>query len=121
MGKLGLKRPDVIGCCQAHRQSPILGFFTSIPEVRDANKYERAQKLILGLLSKDGLNLNTEKVRRAADHTNKGAGSIKAATKDRKRYNSKDKAKKVTIPNKEIQNTATPSLISTLYSRIFKP
>jgi hypothetical protein len=32
--ELPLKRPDVIRCCQAHRQSPILGFFTSIPEVR---------------------------------------------------------------------------------------
>ena len=32
--ELSLKRPDLIGCCQAHHQSPILGFFESAPEVR---------------------------------------------------------------------------------------
>src|ERR1700735_3191890 len=31
---LPLKRPDLIGCCQAHHQSPILGSFKSVPEVR---------------------------------------------------------------------------------------
>ena len=32
--ELPLKRPDLIGCCQAHHQSPILGSFESVPEVR---------------------------------------------------------------------------------------
>src|SRR5208283_3302540 len=32
--ELPLKRPDVIRCCQAHRQSPILGSVESTPEVR---------------------------------------------------------------------------------------
>jgi hypothetical protein len=32
--ELPLKRPDLIGCCQAHHQSPILGSFESLPEVR---------------------------------------------------------------------------------------
>ena len=32
--ELPLKRPDLIRCCQAHRQSPILGSFESAPEVR---------------------------------------------------------------------------------------
>ena len=32
--QLPLKRPDVFRCFQAHRQSPILGFFESAPEVR---------------------------------------------------------------------------------------
>ena len=32
--ELPLKRPDLIGCCQAHHQSPILGSFKSVPEVR---------------------------------------------------------------------------------------
>ena len=32
--QLPLKRPDLIRCCQAHRQSPLLGFFESTPEVR---------------------------------------------------------------------------------------
>jgi hypothetical protein len=32
--ELPLKRPDINRCCQAHRQSPILGSFESAPEVR---------------------------------------------------------------------------------------
>ena len=32
--QLSLKRPDIIRCCQAHRQSPLLRFFKSTPEVR---------------------------------------------------------------------------------------
>ena len=32
--QLSLKRPDIIRCCQAHRQSPILSSFKSTPEVR---------------------------------------------------------------------------------------
>jgi len=32
--QLPLQRPDVIRCCQAHRQSPILSYFESTPEVR---------------------------------------------------------------------------------------
>ena len=32
--KLPLKRPDISWCCQAHRQSPILSYFESTPEVR---------------------------------------------------------------------------------------
>jgi len=29
-----MKSPDIFGCCQTHRQSPLLGFLRSIPEVR---------------------------------------------------------------------------------------
>src|SRR3954466_10644301 len=32
--ELPLKLPDTVRCCQAHRQSPILGFVASAPEVR---------------------------------------------------------------------------------------
>src|SRR5688572_22346800 len=32
--ELPLKLPDAFRCCQAHRQSPILGFVASVPEVR---------------------------------------------------------------------------------------
>ena len=32
--ELPLKLPDAFGCCQAHRQSPILNFVASAPEVR---------------------------------------------------------------------------------------
>src|SRR6185312_5653696 len=32
--QLPLKTPDRLGCCQAHRPSPILAFVESMPEVR---------------------------------------------------------------------------------------
>src|SRR5919106_1683297 len=32
--QLPLKGPDLLGCCQAHRQSPILAVVESTPEVR---------------------------------------------------------------------------------------
>ena len=32
--QLSLKGPDLLGCCQAHRQSPVLASVESIPEVR---------------------------------------------------------------------------------------
>ena len=32
--ELSLQRPDVIRCCRAHRQSPILGHFENVSEVR---------------------------------------------------------------------------------------
>ena len=53
-------------------------------EMRKMNEQEKAQKARLSLESKDGLNLNTTKVRRAADYTIKGAGSIKARTRKKR-------------------------------------
>src|SRR5215472_16530095 len=32
--QIDLKFPDLTRCCQTHRQSPLLPFFTSAPEVR---------------------------------------------------------------------------------------
>jgi len=32
--ELSLKLPDTFGCCQTHRQSPLLGFLGRVPEVR---------------------------------------------------------------------------------------
>ena len=89
-------------------------------EMRDMNREERAQKAKLALESKDGLNLNTQKIKRAADYTTKGAGSIRARTKNNIRYNSKDKAKKVSVPNKEIDDMPPDNIFSRLFLRIFR-
>jgi hypothetical protein len=87
-------------------------------EMRDMQKNEKVQKAKLIIESKDGLVLNTPRVRRAADYANKGAGSIQARTKKKRRYNSKDKAQRVSIPNKDVKDVPIISLIPRLFRRI---
>lgn len=88
-------------------------------EMRDMHQQERAQKAKLKLESKDGLNLNTGRVKRAADYTIKGAGSIEARTRSGKKYSSKEKAQRVSIPNKDIDSLSVQNLFSRLFERIF--
>jgi hypothetical protein len=90
-------------------------------EMRDMQKQEGAQKAKLTLESKDGLNLNTRRVRQAADYTNKGAGSTAARTSKGKKYNSKEKAKRISIPNKDIDPSATEGLSDRIFRHIFRP
>lgn len=86
-------------------------------EMRDMQKHEKVQKAKLRIENKDGLNLQTNRVRQAADYANKGAGSTRAVTKKRKKYNSKEKAQKVSIPKKEIGDDPP---LKDLIPRIFK-
>jgi hypothetical protein len=60
-------------------------------EMRDMQQHELIQKAKLTLESKDPINPHTNRIRRAADYTNKGAGSTAARTKKGKKYNSKEK------------------------------
>ncbi len=89
-------------------------------EMRDMQRHEKAQKVKLRLESKDGLDLDTKRIKQAADYTIKGVGSIEARTKKGKKYNSKDKAKKVSVPNKETGVEPAPALFSRLIAHIFK-
>lgn len=89
-------------------------------EMRDMQKRERAQKAKLKIESKDGLNLDTLRIRRAVDYANKGAGSIRAVTKNKNQFNSKEKAQITKIPNNDIDKTVIISLISRLFSNISK-
>jgi hypothetical protein len=88
-------------------------------EMRALHASEKAQKAKLVLESKDGLNLNTEKVKKAADYTIKGAGSITARTKTNVKYDSKNKAKKISVSSKEIEEIPKESLYFTLFNIIF--
>jgi hypothetical protein len=89
-------------------------------EMREMREQEKAQKAKLSIESKDGLDLNTDKVKRAADYTTKGAGSIKARTKTGKTYSSKDKAQRESIPSSELDEQPEESLLSHIFSRIFR-
>jgi hypothetical protein len=73
-------------------------------EMRDMRDKEKAQKAKLTIESKDGLNLETDRVKAAVDYAAKGGGSIKAKTKRKRRYNSKAKAKKISLPNAQGEN-----------------
>jgi hypothetical protein len=88
-------------------------------EMRDMQEKEKAQKAKLVIESKDGLNLNTDRVRNAANQITRGTGSIKARTKTKKVYNSKSKAKSVTIPKDESADASKESLISLAKRLIF--
>lgn len=87
-------------------------------EMRSMQANEKIQKAKLKLESKDGLSLNTTRVQRAADYANKGAGSIQARTKKGKKYSSKEKAQKITIPNKDVAKSGISSLISRIFGGI---
>jgi hypothetical protein len=63
-------------------------------ELRDNEKVREAK---LTIENKDGLKLETERVRQTVEYTLEGGGNIRARTKRKKRYNSKDKTKKITI------------------------
>ena len=66
-------------------------------ELRELRDNEKARETKLTLENKDGLNLETERVHLMVDYTLEGGGNIRARTKRKKRYNSKQRMKKVTI------------------------
>lgn len=88
-------------------------------EMREMAKEERVQKARLVLESKEGLNPNTEKVKRAVEYTSKGAGTVKARTKRGKTYSSKAKAQRVSVPKNIAKEEAQPGLFGWLKKTIF--
>lgn len=88
-------------------------------EMRDMKDKEKAQKAKLTIESEDGLNLKTERVKGAVNYAVRGGGMIKARTRRRQIYNSKDKAKKVTVPKSECDELSKNGLITWLIKNIF--
>jgi hypothetical protein len=64
-------------------------------ELKELRDKEKAQKTKVELLNDGGLNPDTERMHQVADYTLKGGGTIKARTKRKKRYNSKNKIRRV--------------------------
>ncbi len=89
-------------------------------EMREMAEHEKAQKAKLTLSSKDGLDLETKKIERAADYTSKGAGSIRASTKRRrKKYDSRSKAKRVSASDDDIQLAKKEGILSRVFRNLF--
>jgi hypothetical protein len=66
-------------------------------ELRELRDNEKVREAKLTLENKDGLELETERVRQTVNYTLEGGGNIRARTKRKKRYNSKNRTKKVTV------------------------
>lgn len=66
-------------------------------EMRDAKERLRAQRVTNTVRSKDGLNTDDEGVRDAVEYAESGSGSIRAKTKEGRRFNSKSKTRTSTL------------------------
>lgn len=70
-------------------------------EWEDLKANEHAVRATTTIENENGLNPNTERVKKAVDYASKGGGSVSARTRRGKRYNSKKRTRKVSIPDKE--------------------
>ncbi len=66
-------------------------------EMKDFQKHEKAQRVKIGLQSKNGLNTSTPMVKNSVNYATRGGGSIVAKTKKKKTYSSTRKRKRVTV------------------------
>lgn len=66
-------------------------------EMRKFREEEEARRVELGIYNEDGLDAETERMRRAVDYAERGGGSIKARARGNRRYNSKKQVKSVEI------------------------
>ena len=76
---------------------------------------ERVRRAKLQLENPDGLALETPRVKHAVNYAARGTGSIKAKTKRHKKFNSKNRVKKSTIP----QNKNGTPLVEVIKNAIF--
>jgi hypothetical protein len=66
-------------------------------ELREFRDNERVHEAKLTLENREGLNLETERVRQTVGYTLEGGGNIRARTKTKRRYNSKNKIKTIVV------------------------
>lgn len=68
-------------------------------ELRELRDKERSQKTKIQLNNDQGLNPNTERMHQVVDYTVNGGGAIKARTRRKKTYNSRNKTKRIRLPD----------------------
>ena len=73
-------------------------------ELRELRDNEKVREAKLTLENKDGLELRTERTQQTVDYTLEGGGNIRARTKRKKRYNSKQKTKKIVVEQDASKN-----------------
>jgi hypothetical protein len=69
--------------------------------LRDMRDHERMQKAKFQISNPDGLELDRKRIEAGVDLASKGGATLKAKTKTGGRFNSRDRSKKVTIPEQK--------------------
>jgi hypothetical protein len=88
-------------------------------ELRELRDNEKVREAKLTLENKDGLDLQTERVRQTVDYTLEGGGNIRTRTKRKKRYNSKQRTKMVVVEDGAPKNFV--GRIGAAIARLFAP
>ena len=73
-------------------------------EMKDLQKEERVHEATLQLKNPDGLDLNTERTKQTVEYTLEGGGNIRAKTKRKRTYNSKNRNKRVQVEADQKEN-----------------
>lgn len=66
-------------------------------EMRDYRDSEKARKIRLAIENPEGIDPETDKIKRAVNYALEGRGTVKARAKGNKRYNSEEKVRRVYI------------------------
>jgi hypothetical protein len=87
-------------------------------ELREFRKKENAEKVVVKLISSEGIDTDTDRTRESVDYIAKGAGNIRAKTKSGLRFNSTKKVASTTVDAKDMPDEPTLARLSRLASRI---
>jgi hypothetical protein len=66
-------------------------------ELKELRAHEKAQEVKVTLENKEGLELDTDRVRETVAYTLERSGAVSARTKRKRRYSSKSKSKKINV------------------------
>lgn len=87
--------------------------------MKSLKETEKVQRTKITLESNEGLELDTERVKAAVNYATRGTGEIRAKTKRKKKFNSKNKVKKATVPVIKEDNETMFDLLKRAASSIF--
>lgn len=79
---------------------------------------EKANEVQIKLENKSGLNAKTKRMREAVDYTLSGGGVAKAKAKGKRAYNSKNKVKRVEVPEPEVKQSVLDR-VRTAIAKVF--
>jgi hypothetical protein len=87
-------------------------------ELREMRNVENVRRTKVKLENSDGLKLNTDRIATGVTYATRGGGAVKAQTRQRKRYNSASKIKRVSVPEAELTESIV-QLVRLIIDRAF--
>lgn len=87
-------------------------------DMRDLKKTENADRAKFQTESKDGMNVDTPRVRKGVEHAGRGIASVRARAKDGAKFSSEDSVKVVQTPDKT-DEISWNELLKLIVGRIF--